>query len=51
MDAYVAASTSDMKGEDDANPYMLRILSAPLANAISEIAKRSVSSFTDSVIS
>ena len=41
MDAYVAAITSDMKGDDDPNPYRLRTLSA-LANAISEVAKRSV---------
>ena len=41
MDAYVAAITSDMKGDEDSNPYRLRTLSA-LANAISEVAKRSV---------
>ena len=41
MDAYVAAVTSDMKGDEEPNPYRLRTLSA-LANAISEVAKRSV---------
>ena len=40
MDAYVAAITSDMKGDEDSSPYRLRTLSA-LANAISEVPKRS----------
>ena len=33
VDAYVAAITSDMKGDEDSNPYRLHTLSA-LANAI-----------------
>ena len=47
--AYVAAITSHLKGEEDANPYMLRGLSA-LANANSEIAKRSVASLHQIVL-
>ena len=41
MDANVAAITWDMTGDEDSNPYRLRTLSV-LANAISEVAKRSV---------
>ena len=43
MNAYLMAVSADLKKDAEANPYVLRALSA-LANAVSEIARRSIAS-------
>ena len=49
MNAYLTAVTADLKKDDEANPYVLRTLSA-LAKAVAEIARRSVVSLHQIVL-
>ena len=49
MGAYLTAVTADLKKDDEANPYVLRALSA-LANAVSETVRRSIASLHQVVL-